>query len=192
MKDTPKHTRRGFLTSVSLLVTVLSSGCLGNSDDPGGFEGQFERDVDPSRTYLRTESDNTGDASPIDLGSLGLEPGDEITIERSGSFEGSSGGTGMIAVFSGSDELAPSDSQKRVADAIDAEEDYETSPTYEGGSTTDIPEDFLVADNGGEQKSVTVTVPEGATHLFVAAIDNFYEDNSPGEEGFGVRITLAE
>jgi hypothetical protein len=33
-----------------------------------------------------------------------------------------------------------------------------------------------------------VTVPERATHLFVAAIDDLYEDNAHGETRFVVRI----
>jgi hypothetical protein len=33
-----------------------------------------------------------------------------------------------------------------------------------------------------------VTVPEGATHLFVAATDDLYEDNAHRETRFAVRI----
>ncbi len=48
-------------------------------------------------------------------------------------------------------------------------------------------EDFLVANNENDQTSTTVTVPERTTHLFVVAVDNFYQDNS----AFTLRIELA-
>jgi len=182
--------RRQYIVTIGTAGAVALAGCSGD-DSSGGSDLPFEREVDPSRTYLRTNNDDAGNAQPIDIGSLGIQSGSTLRIIRQGSFTGSSGGTGMTGVFSGSDELAGSDTRERVVDAVDAGEDYETSPTFEGSQPTDIPEDFLIADNEDNQMSVTVTVPDGATHLFVAAIDNLYGDNGQGETPFGVRIESA-
>jgi len=186
--------RRAFLAGSVAAVSAGVTGCVGGS---GGTPTQspdlpFERDVDPSRTYLRTQGDGAGDARPVELSALGIEPGVAIVLERRGVFTGSSGGTGMTAVFSESASLAPADTRNRVVDAIDAGADYETGATYEGDAETDVPEDFLVADNEDDQTNVTVTVPEAATHLFVAAIDNFYQDNAHRETRFGLRIEAAD
>ncbi|MFC7077360.1 hypothetical protein [Haloarcula halophila] len=190
--DPPRHTRRELVTTVGTGLSIAVTGCLGGGNDATPTPDlPFERQIDPSRTYLRTQSDDAGDARPIDLSALGVNAGQSVRLERLGSFAGSSGGTGLTAVFSGSDRLESADVTERVPDAIDAGEDYETSPTYNGEAPTDIPEDFLVADNEGDRTSVTVTVPDGATHLFVAAIDNFYEDNDQGDPPLAVRITSA-
>lgn len=186
--------RRRYLTALGTASTVSVAGCLGGGDSgepTPTFDSPFEREVDPSRTYLRTSNDDAGDARPIDVESLGLQPGATVRLVRLGSFTGSSGGTGMTGVFSGSETLLASEKRERVPDAVDAGEDYETSPTYNGEAETDIPEDFLIADNEETETSATVTVPEGATHLFVAAIDNLYEDNAHGETRFAVRIESA-
>lgn len=49
----------------------------------------------------------------------------------------------------------------------------------------------MIADNEDESASSTVTVPDEATHLFVAAIDNLYEDNGQGDPPFTLRIESA-
>lgn len=147
--------------------------------------------VDPSATYLHTAADDpAADATPIPLGELGIEPGSEVTLTRVGSYtKGGPGGQGLTAVFSASSELLAPEELDRLPDAIDAGEDYETSPTYYGDEQTDIPEDFLVSTQDGSDPSVTVTVPAEASHLFVAAIDNLYADNTDEDDDFGVEIT---
>jgi hypothetical protein len=194
--------RRRYLAGLATLTTVSVAGCSGGDTDDSTdeedtgtatptFDPPFEREIDPARTYLRTNDDDAGDARPIDIGSRNIRLGSTIRLVRRGQFTGSSGGMGMTGVFSGSSTLESSDVRERVPDAIDAGEDFETSATFNGGLETDVPEDFRIADNEGEQTSVTVTVPDGATHLFVAAIDNFYEDNGQGESPFTIRIENA-
>lgn len=186
--------RRQYLAGLGAVATASLAGCGGGGGGQNAtptFDPPFEREIDPSRTYLRTSDDDAGDARPVDIASLGIRSGTSLRLERLGSFTGSSGGTGMTGVFSGSDTLRSSDARERVADAIDAGDDFETSPTYNGSMPTDIPEDFLIADNEGSQTDVTVTVPDGATHLFVAAIDNFYQDNAHGDTPFALRIDRA-
>lgn len=149
------------------------------------------RSIDPTNTYLRTDSsDNAGDAQAIDLQQLGIPQGDTIRIRRLGDFEKQGeGGQGMIGVFSGSDTLAASDQRNRVVDAIDAGSDIRTVETYQDGNPTDIPEDFQIADRTGGNPAVTITVPSGATHLFVSPIDNLFDDNADPDDDYGVQIT---
>jgi hypothetical protein len=61
----------------------------------------------------------------------------------------------MTGVFSGSETLLTSEERERVPGAVDAGEDYETSPTHNGGAKTDTPEDFPIADNEETQTSTT-------------------------------------
>ncbi len=110
------------------LVSCFGGG--GGNDAP---ELPVEREVDPFRTYLRTRSDDAGDARPVDVASLGVEPGLSLRLERLGSSTGSSSeGTGMTGVFSGSGELAAADTRERVVDAVEVGDDYETAATFNG------------------------------------------------------------
>jgi hypothetical protein len=148
------------------------------------------RSIDPTNTYLRTDdSDDAGDAQAIDLGQLGIPPGDRVGLSRLGDYEKQGeGGRGMIGVFSGSDTLAASDQRNRVVDAIDAGSDIRTEETFRDGNPTDIPEDFQIAATGGVKPWVTIDVPPGATHLFVSPIDNFFEDNADPDDDYAVLI----
>ncbi len=59
-----------------------------------------------------------------------------------------------------------------------------TTPTFFGGVTTDIPEDFSITDT-------VIQIPLGATHLFVAPHDSFYGDNTDPDGDYAVRIGIA-
>jgi len=150
-------------------------------------EPDVEIDLDPTATYLHTNGEDVPGAEPIDLQQLGVSPGEEITLVRLGSFS-SGGGYGLLAVFSETSTLLPQDRRHRVADAVDAGIDHETSATFYGSESTDVPEDFLVADHDRTVRSVSVVVPKGARYLFAAAKDNLYNDN--GDDGFGIGIVL--
>ena len=142
--------------------------------------------IDPSGTYLRTNQDCAKDATPFLLTELSLVPGDFIRLQQFGDFKAgtshSDTSKGMIAVFSGSNVLLSSNLLNRVQDAMDAGIDVNTGMTFFGGLNTDIPEDFLVNDT-------YVQIPQGATHLFVAAGDSYYCDNSDPDQNFAVGIT---
>lgn len=188
--------RRQFLTALGASTAAAVAGCQGGDGGTPTGTPAFDPvtvDVPPTATYLRTNNDAAGDTTPIALADQPFGPGDRITLERVGEFDnGSPGGTaglGMHAVFSGSTELLGQSERNRVPDAIDAGPDHVTTPTYYGSVRTSIPEDFLVSNNGGGQTSVTVEIPDGATHLFVAAKDNLYEDNSVSGDQFAVRIS---
>ena len=146
--------------------------------------------LDPRATYLHTAAaDTSQDTIPVALASLGLVPGDTIRLERLGGWDNGPGGDqprNMMAVFSGSAALLGSGTAHRVPDAI------VSAVTYYGSETTDIPEDFLVADASTGRDDVCIVVPTGATHLFVAPHDSLYEDNSDPNGDYAVLIELVE
>jgi hypothetical protein len=147
--------------------------------------------VDPTGTFLHTSSDAATAPTVVSLSDYGIEPGDEIILEVVGTWTSGRGieKTDTIGVFSSTDELLPSDRRRRVPGAIDAGPDFETKTTYYGDEPTDIEEDFRVdSETDGEDDatpSVTVTVPEDARYLFLAAHGSLYRDNY-GE--YSVRI----
>ena len=48
----------------------------------------------------------------------------------------------MTGMFSGSETLLTSEERERVPGAVDAGEDYETSPTHNGGADSDYRDRF--------------------------------------------------
>ncbi len=155
--------------------------------------------IDPLNTYLFTNNDPwSGNGSvpgtiPIVLSELGIGGGDLIQLERLGDwYDGHAGYGGdvssmdvvreMIGVFSSGSTLLAPNLFSRVPGALDAGVDITTWNTLFGNMATDIGEDFGI-DN------IFVQVPVGATHLFVAAHDIYYSDNSDPDGDFAVRIT---
>lgn len=172
-----------FVFAVSLLPTL-----------PATARADFVT-VDPRATYLRTNSDSALNAAPIDLTALSfaVNAGDVLRLDQFGEYSqtlgGPESGTQMIAVFSASSTLLPSNNLNRVADAIDAGVDFVTGATFFGGVSTDISQDFLVPSSGAG--GVLIQVPVGARFLFVAAHDSLYSDNSDPDRNYGIRITAA-
>ena len=160
--------------------------------------------IDPLRTFLFTNNDpcnpwcgsgSVPNSIPIALGGLGISGGDTIQLERLGAFYDGTYGYGpgidpwslqtsteMIGVFSSSDVLLAPNVLNRVPGAIDAGIPVVTWNTYFGNMSTDIPQDFRIADT-------IVQVPLGANYLFVAAEDIYYSDNSDPDGDYAVRIT---
>ena len=144
--------------------------------------------VDPLATYLRTNNDSGAlDAVPISLESIGITPGTWIQLKEHGDWRPGTVGTDsltmVVAVFSASDILLPSNELNRVQDAIDAGTDFTTMNTYDGDLLTDIPEDFFL-DN------VYIQVPVGATHIFLTVHDRLFQDNSDPDGDHAVEITV--
>lgn len=155
--------------------------------------------LDSRATFLRTHGDpDAVDAAPIDLAELGLAPGDVVSLRRVGRFD--FGGpfpenaTLTVGVFASSAELASPDTRDRVVGAIDAGDDADTPATFYGELPTAISEAFYVdAKAGGDEPAgptVTIVIPDGATHLFLAAADRQYGDNADSDADYGVEITL--
>jgi hypothetical protein len=68
-----------------------------------------------------------------------------------------------------------------------------TGPTQSGGLATDIAEDFQISGHPSDNPLVSfviVQVPPLASHLFVAAPDILYSDNSDPDGDFAVQIDI--
>lgn len=159
--------------------------------------------IDPLQTFLFTYNDpdwGTGSVAgttPIVLSDIGLSGGDLIQLEKLGDwYDGQAGYTGvdvaaldvmteMIGVFSSSNELLAPDVLARVPGVLGAGAEYTTWNTLYSNMTTDVYGDFRI-DN------TFLYIPFGATHLFVAAHDIYYSDNSDPDGDYAVRITKIE
>lgn len=144
--------------------------------------------VAPRATYLRTEQDpDAARAAALPLDSLGIAPGDALTFYVTGYVDLQPTATpavrsrDLVGLFAASPTLDAPDRLVRVPDARDAGADFVTDSTALGRLPTDVPEDFFAT-------RATVTVPAGATHLFLAVHDVFYSDNL--DVGEGVSVTL--
>ena len=156
--------------------------------------------IDPLRTFLFTHNDpwSGGSVQPsiaISLDSKGISAGDVIQLDQLGDYYDGHAGYGagvntssldsfteMIGVFSSGSTLLAPDVLHRVAGATNAGLSVTSWNTLFGNMSTDIPEDFRVANT-------VVQVPFGASHLFIAAHDIYYSDNSDPDGDYGVRIT---
>ncbi len=156
--------------------------------------------VDPYASYFRADplDGGAGSAWFIDLGSLGLLPGQELTITASGDlcyFDGCS--TEMAAgyglVFTSDTSVASSSNQFRlnVADSgnVPTGATGTASPqTFPGLYDTDIPEDFMLMDG----ESVTVIIPTGGAYLAIGLWDSYFADNSDPTPNLGITVSTAD
>ena len=143
--------------------------------------------IDPRTTYLRINNDpGTLDAAPLELSLLGISEGDYLILQQRGDFDNGPGGDvskRMIGVFSANDSLLDPSQTHRVPGAIEAGDDYVTSPTYYGNLPTDIPEDFKI-------DTILIQVPDSALFIFVSAHDSWYNDNTDPDSDYAVNIKI--
>lgn len=147
--------------------------------------------LNPKATYLHVCSDAALNAPALVLADLAIVPGEVLLLEILGDWDNGPGGDTFIstcAVFSASDVLLDGSQLHRVPDAIAAGDPVTTSNTYYCNEPTDIPEDFRVASSA-PNTSVVVQVPPDATHLFVSACDQLFQDNSDPDGDYMIRIT---
>jgi hypothetical protein len=154
--------------------------------------------IDPLKTFLFTNNDpwsgggSVAGSVPIVLSDIGISGGDTIHLEMLGDwYDGHAGYSGnvssldvvseMIGVFSNSSALLAPNILNRVPGSLDAGLSITTWNTLFGNLATDIPHDFGITNT-------LVQVPFGATHLFVAAHDIYYSDNSDPDGDFAVRV----
>jgi hypothetical protein len=141
---------------------------------------------DTRGTYLRLGStDASFTPAIINLVSNGFSPGDSVIISFSGTWRfvcsnpgteltsENEAGTHLIGVFSSSNTLLAPNVSNRVPGAIDAGTDYATLNATPTGETTDIPQDFRIVPNTGFE----ITIPAGASHLFLSMSDTHFVDN---------------
>jgi PKD repeat protein len=170
---------------------VAVQGTTGDAAAISAATTQETRFLDPRATYLHTNQDDSANARAFRLSDLGVEPTETVRITRLGDFEnGQEQAFGLTAVFSTNDTLLPRSERDRVPGAVDAGDDFVTSPTFNGNEETDIPEDFQVSTQDGSTASTTVTVPADARFIFLSAQDNLFQDNSDTDEDFQFRITV--
>jgi hypothetical protein len=176
-----------------LLQVLASFGCSSStspSEPDANLVGFFPLSAIATYLHLCTNAgdlfDDSGaaDTVPIELAAHGLAPGDSITIEIVGDFHNGNGQRERaVAVFSSSDDLLAKTEAHRVPGAIAAGTAFFTPPNEGcGNAPTDIPEDFDCTPE------VSITIPQGASHIFICARDSYYSDNSDAENDFGVRI----
>ncbi len=142
--------------------------------------------LDPKNTYFHVCMDPAaGNAVPVVLANLGIQPGEVILLENLGGWDNGPGTDiprNTIVVFSGSATLLPGSAHPRVPDAIEAGIDFHSSNTFNCNDSTNIAQDFHVAPT-------LIVVPTGATHLFASGHDQFFSDNSDPNGDYALRIT---
>ncbi len=130
----------------------------------------------------------------VDLAARGIQPGEQLRIIGFGLWGpwGANGNMvpGVVACFSASSTYDPNHLiSNRLPDAVAVAE----SPGFVSGDLWNLqsyfpPASFQVrGNNAGTRSSVTVVVPPGATHLFLAPADvPYHTDNANHPDGFGV------
>ena len=153
--------------------------------------------VNVASTYLRTSDDPYAQNTiPVSLSSLGLQPGDEISMQAFGDFCYFAPNcfkfivppSPILGLFSTSSTLLSSSLLNRIPGAIGAVGTPALSWfTYYGNLPTDIPQDFLIPQIPG---STEITIPAGASFLFLSVIDSLYGDNVDRDQEVGVSISV--
>jgi len=154
------------------------------------YASTYNVTFDPRATYLLTNIDpNAQPAEVLDLAAFGISPGQTITLTSVGviffcdpQYCPQEFRPGVGAVFSSSSTLLSSNVLNRVPGAIAAGTPWVSQPTYFGGLSTDIGEDFRVFD------PTSVTVPAGAKYLFLGIDDQYFGDNSDPNGDFHVTL----
>lgn len=154
----------------------------------GAAAAQTVIPLDSRQAFLHVDSADAALAAPaLDLAALGLAPGQLLKLEPLGDFDNGPGGdefSNLLAVFSGSATLLGPELPNRVPDAVDAGLTAVTGLSLPSHEPTDIPYDFYVLPPG-----LVVTIPAGATHLFIAPAEIYYIDNTDPDLDFAVRLT---
>jgi hypothetical protein len=139
--------------------------------------------VNPKATYLNADQ-NADAPTPVSLASLNIQPGDRLLLRQLGSFNFATQGedqlSAMVGVFSTSATLLPRGILRRVPGAVSSGTPFLTALVDEV-ITTDIPEDFLINQS-------IITVPPGATHLFLSGHDVHYGDNSDPDGDYQLEL----
>lgn len=143
--------------------------------------------INPAAAFTLTYNDPALTSSPISLASLGIFPGDVISLQEVGleyyEYPQTNTTSSMDGIFSSSSVVLGSSVLHRVPGAIQTTlPAVVTLNTYNGNYSTDIPEDF------GINAGVTVQVPTGASYLFVEPNSSYFSDNVSVNGTYGVEI----
>ncbi|MBL8753212.1 MAG: hypothetical protein JNK15_07920 [Planctomycetes bacterium] len=158
---------------------------------------QVQVPVNPRATFLGIANDPSALPAPgIPLAAVGLTPGAWVDIATIGGFSiagATDNSRGLIAVFSSSPQLLTpvNGLVHRVPGAIPIVHGAPTNTanTYNGGYSTNIAEDFVVARIGWSNGAV-VQVPTGAAYVFLSVLGNgssyFSNLSDPNNDFFAV------
>jgi hypothetical protein len=207
---------RGLTLASLACLALLFAACDTGEPPPTGADttpdlGCLDADelriyVPPKATYLRvSESDHNSGArasTPTRLADLGIQPGDQLRLERFGEFQYNRQHPdlvyyGMLVLFSSTSELLGPTERHRVPGALSAGiETHISRPTRAGNLPTNIPEDFVLGmERNGDptvpyDEPIMVQVPEGARFLFLSPEDDLFHDNIDQDEDFALCITI--
>jgi Ca2+-binding RTX toxin-like protein len=143
--------------------------------------------VDPRGTYLNVAPTDAANApTTVLLATLGLVPGDVITLSRSGAYKAGEGisssgfpftdaSTSMLAVFSGAAGLLAPDTYLGFTSPLQG-----VPPNL----PTDVAQDFFVVGPG----VTTLTIPAGAISIKFSPSDSFFQDNTDPNGDYGVEV----
>jgi len=180
----------------------------GFTQPPGGFKlgrgvkGNGNLPTEGTWTYLRTNQDSVArnpHIAPDDLcdgvggvrlSAYGHDEGDWIAIKSRATWDwieghpevGSPGET-LVGVFNLGGAVDGKSNLNRVWIPIEAGEDFVTAPTYWGGLSTDITQDFEIPYSAHSawlpNESVLIQIPDGGAYLFVSPHDEYFGNTAP-------------
>lgn len=149
---------------------------------------QIQIPINVKSTFYRTSNDaGAVPAAGVPLSALGVAPGQWLHIATAGGFFNGSGSDttrNLACVFSSNGVLLPDGVVDRVQGAIGAGTSFTSSNTYYSNLTTNIPQDFVVANS--VSNGTLVKVPPGATFIFFGIPDNYYSGNTDPNNDFMV------
>lgn len=170
-------------------LAVVASACLVALLAGAAAAQVITVPVAPNVSFLHTDpTDFPADATPISLAGLGLTPGSVIKLQSVGDWDNGPGGDihfWQAGVFSGSSTLLPGTERYRVPDALGVGININLGVTCPYADSMDTPQDFRIDTTG-----VVLTIPLGATHLFVMPLDCFSMDNTDPDGDCGLKITV--
>lgn len=154
----------------------------------GPASAQFHQ-VDPTASFYHTCSDSP--AAPLMIPLSAYVPGSTLTLTPSGLFRPNDAYPLMSppfsAVFSSSATLLSPDELNRVPGALisDAPSWTPSVQCLFGGQDVSIPQAFGIFET-----ALSVTIPDGATTLFIGISDGYLADNSTDNPAsFGVTVS---
>ena len=151
----------------------------------GNVSEEFQFDINPKSTYLRTHEDDAEDPLIVDLDTLGFSAGDIVILRSEGTFsytetseEIAMGVIGCFSATSGFNPICNSGEQclvNRIQQPIASRlPPVVTGNTNRGNNSEGFPTDI---EYDGTLNNVAVRIPEGAQFLFVSVSDEFFSDN---------------
>lgn len=168
---------------------VLTSACLSVLLAGAAAAQVHTVPVAPNASFLHKDPiDSPADAVPIPLAGLGLTPGSIVKLQSVGDWDNGPGADvhfHFAAVFSASPTLLPATERYRVPDALGVGINQNMGVTCPSADSMDTPQDFRIDTTG-----VTVTIPLGATHLFVMPLDCYSVDNTDPDGDCALKITV--